>query len=341
MATILKEAFIHKILSKLTPEQLQTLSNYANGTNLPAKTSITLQQYQTNTISEANIGITHARMTLNAGQHLILDGFLCYVDNSNCGFFAYFGDTVENMNSIKIDPVKLTYEFMDEGLDIEEFRRELNDLAGASGGNEGPARYTINGSVQQISADLLANAKVGDIFECINSTSIGEWYISSIIPNSQLYLTNIYADVMLGKCLYVWNGTSNEWEFDEITSVRFDSAVAGTKIYEHIIILSSGWTIYVYNNDSTVYSSDAFDKHLYSVLGGDQPDENQYPILELKIRDGGTFAPLAVDMSSSEMNFAYMTPIATTDVSRFRLNSLSPRDDEYSDYIISDAVKLL
>lgn len=139
MATLLKESFIHKILtSGLTSTQLNHLNDLLNGYQA-TPTSVSLLPDKSNSIGNGNKGTSYVAMEIEPGK--VVNGFLCYKDNDNCGLFTFSG-TQEEMNSIELHPYDSTYVYHYEGLDIEELRRELNDLI-------------LAGSPQEIDAESL------------------------------------------------------------------------------------------------------------------------------------------------------------------------------------------
>ena len=122
---LLGQSFLHKILtSGLTDAELDHLNDLINGVQ-STPTSISLLPHKANSIGIGNRGTSYVSMEIEEGK--IVTGFLCYKDNNNCGLFSFVNNE-EEMCSIEIDPTNSKYLYRYEGLDIEEFRRELSDL---------------------------------------------------------------------------------------------------------------------------------------------------------------------------------------------------------------------
>lgn len=248
MATILKKSFVHEVLKELTVAQIGALEEYVNGVGLPSsKTALTLEKYQANTLSSSNIGVTYARITLNASQHLILDGFLCYIDAQHCGFFVYYGERVENMSSIKIDPVNLTYEFMDEGLDIEEFRREIYDILDTKSGAVAKDTAKIHrfDDDDVLTEAIYADIKAGDI----------------ILVNQMSFIVakpNVTPHTLRGSFTFGADGeiTANQldWVVGSALSITPITPTSGTKLYKHNFSLG-GYDFTIISATLTAYTN--------------------------------------------------------------------------------------
>jgi hypothetical protein len=143
MAIIGKVSLIHRLISKLSSEDLEKLEDIINSNdNEPIELSLFNKEYY---LKDTHKGVNYVRFYLDPVTNVIIDGILIYIDEDDCGLFAIYGEKVENLSSIAINPVARTYEFLDEGLDIEELRRELYDMliskvsgdSNASGGSGG------------------------------------------------------------------------------------------------------------------------------------------------------------------------------------------------------------
>lgn len=132
MSIIGKKPFVNEILDSLTEAQLGTLSSLVD--NLGSAVLVSL--YGNNIISDDNKGVSHVTFRLEQISNLVVDGILCYKDDSHCGLFV-FNDSTGEMDSYKIYPSTLKYSPIYEHLSVEEFRRCIDDeLESAPGGKD-------------------------------------------------------------------------------------------------------------------------------------------------------------------------------------------------------------
>lgn len=134
MSIIGKISLVHKILSKLSKDELIQLEEIINRKlENPIVLSLYNKDYY---LKDEHKGVHYVTFYLDPVSKIVVNGILCYIDEENCAVFSIYGNKMEQMSSIQIDPVKNTYIFVDEGLDIEELRRELYDLINTKSSGE-------------------------------------------------------------------------------------------------------------------------------------------------------------------------------------------------------------
>lgn len=131
MSAINKQPFIHKVIATLTKSNLTSLQALLNG----AETTIFRSYLNSNyAFTTDDKGIRHC---VFEAENEVFTGYLIY-NNSYCVLVAYKENSQE-LKEIKIDYANKKYTIIDEELDINEFRRlvdnsktdlvvELNDV---------------------------------------------------------------------------------------------------------------------------------------------------------------------------------------------------------------------
>lgn len=134
MSVIGKKSLIHDTLTRLTGNDLVRFESLLNHKiENPIDLSFSDIHYS---LKEEHKGVNYVRYYLDDLRKIIICGFLCYIDDSHCALFGLTGATNEQMLSIKIDPVNKKYEILDEGLDIDELRREIYDITTVKTGGD-------------------------------------------------------------------------------------------------------------------------------------------------------------------------------------------------------------
>lgn len=120
MSVINKQPFIEKVVASLSKENLTSLQSLINGSGTPIFRSFI---NTANPMSTSDKGV--ANMVLEVEDN-VFTGYLLY-NNSYCVLVAYEGDKSQKMFSIKLDYAHDKYEIINEELDINEFRRVVED----------------------------------------------------------------------------------------------------------------------------------------------------------------------------------------------------------------------
>lgn len=120
MSVINKQPFIQKVIGSMTKSNLEDLQELLNGASETIFRSFINLDYPFTTDDK---GVAHC---VFEAKDKVFTGYLIY-NNSYCVLVAYEGEKSQKMFSIKIDYANDKYEIVDEQLDINEFRRIVED----------------------------------------------------------------------------------------------------------------------------------------------------------------------------------------------------------------------
>ena len=121
MSVINKKPFIASVVESLTKEQLASLNTLLNGASTTIFRSYLNTSYP---FSTSDKGVSHC---VFEAKDKVFTGYLLY-NNSYCVLVAYEGKS-QKLKMLKLDYANDKYEIVNEELDIEEFRRVVENVA--------------------------------------------------------------------------------------------------------------------------------------------------------------------------------------------------------------------
>ena len=231
MASILgKKPFIDKILGSCSAEQLSTLAGLVNN---PGSPTVVYLYGNDRTLSSSNLGVSYVQLMIDEYSRRYLNGFLVYIDSSNCGFFSFSGNS-SHLVEISIDPSTLAYVDIYENLSAEEFRRTLGDMVSSSDSGDDSNIYEVS-NINNISKDILDELKAGDVVVKKTGNAKHTYTVSYKGEGAGTGICLTYcAAGYIETVSYDRSGSSWVYNSTDVTEV---GAGGGTQLYKHEIII--------------------------------------------------------------------------------------------------------
>ena len=128
MSVLGKKPYVNKVLESLTSDELNELLRLIN-TSKKELTPTVLSLYDYNRfITDDNLGVHYVTLYMDELTRTVETGYLCYSEEE-CALFV--GDNgFDLMREYRIDPVRRTWEPVNENLTVEELRGCVADIAG-------------------------------------------------------------------------------------------------------------------------------------------------------------------------------------------------------------------